>query len=129
MGMYHLSYKLTYICNSYFIRKYSTCSFHVLLNMHYVSTHDVNFIALFFTRAETQLLSVVFLSRQEKMAGIKNRSNYCFLSSLLHCVMNCNEIRNFLFDHYKRNTGCLITTVSSLSINVKILEPWTSVYL
>ena len=48
MAMYHLSYKLSYICNSYFIRKYSTCSFHVLLNMHYVSTHDVNFIALFF---------------------------------------------------------------------------------
>ena len=44
---------------------------------------------------------------QEKMAGIENRSNYCFLSSLLHCVMNCNEIRNFLFDHYKRNTGLL----------------------
>ena len=66
MGMYHLSYKLTYICNSYFIRKYSTCSFHVLLNMRYVSTQDVNFIALFFTRAETQLFLVVFLSVPSK---------------------------------------------------------------
>ena len=48
-----------------------------------------------------------FFQCQAKMAGIKNRSNYCFLSSLLHCVLNCNEIRNFLFDHYKRNMGLL----------------------
>ena len=41
------------------------------------------------------------------MAGIENTSNYCFLSSLLHCVLNCNDIRNFLFDHYKCNAGLI----------------------
>ena len=107
MATYHLSYKLSHICNSYFIRKYSTCSFHVLLNMRYVSTQDVNFIELFLSMLEHNYFRWFSFGRQEKMAGIDNRSNYCFLSSLLHCVMNCNEIRNFLFDHYKRNTGLL----------------------
>ena len=31
--------------------------------------------------------------RQEKMAGIENRSNYCFLSSLLHCVIAKAKLR------------------------------------
>ena len=106
MGMYHLSYTFNYICITYFIMKYSTCSFHVLLNMRYVSTQDVNFMALFFYVCWNTFIFGGFYFAA-KMAGIENTSNYCFLSSLLHCVMNCNDIRNFLLDHYRRNTGLL----------------------
>ena len=59
------------------------------------------------------------VAADRSMAGIDNTSNYCYLSSLLHCVLNCNDIRNFLFDHYKRNAG-LITHNSKFFI----LQPY-----
>ena len=54
------------------------------------------------------------------MAGIKNASNYCFLSSLLHCVLNSNELRNFLWDHIKRNRD--VDRCRQVTFSMKVLK-------
>ena len=42
------------------------------------------------------------------MVGIENAGNYCFLSSLLHGVLNSNEVRNFLCYHMRFHRGNIL---------------------
>ena len=39
-----------------------------------------------------------------KMAGIENIANHCFFNSLMHCVLNRQEVRHAVFNHFTFQT-------------------------
>ena len=87
--------------------------------MRYVSMQVENYMRFFYACANIIYFDGFSVGADRSMVGIENTSNYCFLSSLLHCVLNCNDIRNFLFDHYKCNAGLI-----SHNSKFFILEPY-----
>lgn len=65
--------------------------------------YAANFALFFYVGINKVIFSSWFSFIIASMAGIQNARNYCFFNTIVQCISNCNDVRNYLWEHYSAN--------------------------